>query len=530
MTVTVEVKTGIVEVTTGAAIIEYVGQLGPIDALSKSANLADLTDVAAARSNLGLATVATSGSYADLSDKPVAYSLPIATGAVLGGVKASSTVSVDAGGVMTATDARLPGLSLVDSVPQFTDTNGTIGVSPISIDDGGVRVSGNTLLRYDPPITDVLAPGFYVTAQNAQFTNGPVNNPNYWDHITHFWWNGKNGDRVDTSQMGWGMSIESKFTNNGTLFGGEWHLQGIDTSGTSHRWAALYAADGAVGSAFTFSVDTFTLRNDAGSARITTAFNGSSASVNLSNNTAFYADYNNSAVVYQKNSSGHFVSLPFLDAQNRVVFNGGVYSDAPTADTEYGAANIFYVTSLASGKSLLYGQHGNVAAGNVYALNLYNCTSTAKVIGAIGNNSTGSTVLESRTASGDPIFSLNIDGVRAYSIGIKAADNKLHIGKGTQSVSSTSNDLLVIDAASGNSGFGNADAVCRVDAVGPTRSRGYATLALLNAVYPASLGDDMRCSIGDATLSLTAGLGTVAVGGGSNWVPVISRSGNWVIG
>lgn len=47
-----------------------IDQLSSADALLKSQNLADLPDKAAARGNLGLATVAASGSYADLADKP----------------------------------------------------------------------------------------------------------------------------------------------------------------------------------------------------------------------------------------------------------------------------------------------------------------------------------------------------------------------------------------------------------------------------------------------------------------------------
>ena len=50
----------------------------------------------------GLATVATSGAYADLSGAPAAYSLPTATASVLGGVKIGSGLSIDGSGVVTA--------------------------------------------------------------------------------------------------------------------------------------------------------------------------------------------------------------------------------------------------------------------------------------------------------------------------------------------------------------------------------------------------------------------------------------------
>jgi hypothetical protein len=50
------------------------------------------------------ATVATSGSYNDLSDKPSAYSLPTATASVLGGVKIGSGVTITDGVISVSTD------------------------------------------------------------------------------------------------------------------------------------------------------------------------------------------------------------------------------------------------------------------------------------------------------------------------------------------------------------------------------------------------------------------------------------------
>jgi hypothetical protein len=52
-----------------------------------------------------LATVATSGAYSDLSGTPTipsAYTLPVATASVLGGVKAGSGVTIDGAGVISA--------------------------------------------------------------------------------------------------------------------------------------------------------------------------------------------------------------------------------------------------------------------------------------------------------------------------------------------------------------------------------------------------------------------------------------------
>ena len=55
-----------------------------------------------ARTNLGLATVASTGSYTDLTNQPAAYSLPTATTTVLGGVKVDGTTITITGGVISS--------------------------------------------------------------------------------------------------------------------------------------------------------------------------------------------------------------------------------------------------------------------------------------------------------------------------------------------------------------------------------------------------------------------------------------------
>ena len=50
------------------------------------------------------ATVATSGSYNDLTDKPAAYTLPTASSSQLGGVKIGEGINVEAGGTISAAD------------------------------------------------------------------------------------------------------------------------------------------------------------------------------------------------------------------------------------------------------------------------------------------------------------------------------------------------------------------------------------------------------------------------------------------
>jgi hypothetical protein len=82
-----------------------------------------------------LATVATSGAYADLSGKPAAYSLPTATASVLGGIKIGSGLTIDGSGVVTAAGtytlpaATVSALGGVIVGTGLAVTSGTISVS-----------------------------------------------------------------------------------------------------------------------------------------------------------------------------------------------------------------------------------------------------------------------------------------------------------------------------------------------------------------------------------------------------------------
>jgi hypothetical protein len=55
-------------------------------------------------------------------------------------------------------------------------------------------------------------------------------------------------------------------------------------------------------------------------------------------------------------------------------------------------------------------------------------------------------------------------------------------------------------------------------------------ITVANLIAPATAGAGARCTVTNATATLTAGIGTVVVGGGANIVPVFSDGTNWRIG
>lgn len=86
----------------------------------------------------GLATVATSGAYSDLSGLPAAYSLPTASATVLGGVKVGSGLSIDGSSVLSvAYSYTLPAATT-------STLGGVIVGTGLSVASGTVSVSYGT--------------------------------------------------------------------------------------------------------------------------------------------------------------------------------------------------------------------------------------------------------------------------------------------------------------------------------------------------------------------------------------------------
>jgi hypothetical protein len=91
--------------------------------------LIDDANDAAARTTLGLATVAATGAYSDLSGTPAAYVLPTSTTSVLGGVKIDgTTITIDGSGVISSSSGSAYVLP--------TATTSTLG---------GVKIDGTTI-------------------------------------------------------------------------------------------------------------------------------------------------------------------------------------------------------------------------------------------------------------------------------------------------------------------------------------------------------------------------------------------------
>lgn len=152
---------------TGNATATVIGNVSGnatavTNAVLTTGNYVDPTWLTITASKIGLATVATSGSYNDLSNRPSAYTLPLASSSTLGGVRVDgTTITVDpvtgvtsgyAGYTLpTATPSVLGGV-LIDGTTITINGSGVIS-SPIytlpaatTSTLGGIRVDGTSVL------------------------------------------------------------------------------------------------------------------------------------------------------------------------------------------------------------------------------------------------------------------------------------------------------------------------------------------------------------------------------------------------
>jgi hypothetical protein len=125
-----------------AGVQGQVGPAGPAGAGSgdmlRSANLSDLTSIPTARNNLGLAAVAVSGSYADLTGKPVPPTQRLAT---------ASPISLAAGDeiINCNISSGSPSCSLPSAATRagralvFKDTGGQFGAHPLTLNCAGAE-------------------------------------------------------------------------------------------------------------------------------------------------------------------------------------------------------------------------------------------------------------------------------------------------------------------------------------------------------------------------------------------------------
>ncbi len=143
----------------GAGTVQTVNSIGPDGSGNVALTAANIP---------GLATVATSGSYTDLTNTPAPYTLPVATTTVLGGVKQGTNITIAGDGTISATAApyTLPAATasslggVIIGANITVQSDGTISVAapyalPVATTTvlGGVKQGSNVTIGADGTIS-----------------------------------------------------------------------------------------------------------------------------------------------------------------------------------------------------------------------------------------------------------------------------------------------------------------------------------------------------------------------------------------
>ena len=165
------------------------------NAVLTTGNYVDPSWLNISAAKVGLATVASTGSYTDLSSTPSPYVLPVATTSTIGGVKLGSSISISPSGVIsgyagyvlpTASPSVLGGVK-VDGSTITINGSGVISSTAYSLPAatnqarGGIRVDGFTLTvvnqvltrtAYTPPLATTLVTGVFRIDDSTVTLNG----------------------------------------------------------------------------------------------------------------------------------------------------------------------------------------------------------------------------------------------------------------------------------------------------------------------------------------------------------------------
>jgi hypothetical protein len=170
-------------------------------ALNLKANTADVMTALATKANSSsLSTVATSGDYNDLSNKPTVpstYVLPTASATALGGVKVGTNLSIDGTGILSAT---LSGGSITGTVAV---ANGGTGTTTLT---GYVTGTGTTAMTASAtiPVADVTGAAPLASPTFTGAVTAPIyaSTPQALTDNTTISWNPANGLNASVTLAG----------------------------------------------------------------------------------------------------------------------------------------------------------------------------------------------------------------------------------------------------------------------------------------------------------------------------------------
>lgn len=267
-----------------------------------------------------------------------------------------------------------------------------------------------------------------------------TNNGNY---INDVWHQGINVGtltggvgRIDTSKPMLAMSFEGKYWN-GSVFGLEWHIQGVSTDGlTTFRPISVFAAHDASQYATSINGDSLTLANRSSVQKF--YFDAAGNVFDINNSARIRLGTNNVVALQQINAAADaFIDLIWVNANNDVRIGGPAWMTGVrnSSGTHAGSFLTIQPSDANSGDTIFNGE-GPAFTGSHYAFRVSGAP-TLDFTGAIYNNSNNTTanaLIELRTigaGGGDPFIHFNVSGVTSFAFGIDNSDSdKLKISSG----------------------------------------------------------------------------------------------------
>ncbi len=187
---------------------------------TNTANIANNTSDIALKANISsLATVATSGSYNDLSDKP---SLPIAAANTLGGVKVGNNLAIDANGVLSSTAIPYAGATSAVNLGAYDLT-----VNGLRIGLGGSLIPSNVVvgksaMNNNTTGANNIAAGFEALKSNTiGYSNAAFGGAALTSNTTGFYNTALGKDALRTNTIGLentGVGLSSLYSNAGASY------------------------------------------------------------------------------------------------------------------------------------------------------------------------------------------------------------------------------------------------------------------------------------------------------------------------
>lgn len=385
---------------------------------------------AAANSMLFQVTgVSGSGAYRTIAVTYVSGSATLSAGDSIALTSARTGDKGDGGGVVD--HGELTGLGDDDHPQYLTDARGDARYPRISqmISWLGDTLAGIVPWRYVPPSTDPTAPKFDFSVTSGQWHNGPVGEPDYWDHTATLGFNYAGAARQDLTQSGFGITFESKFYQG--TFAHEFHLQLQDKNGTSHRPLSFFMpVDGGAGSGGGFQSDTVYLQTYAGAERVTWSMAGSSPVMYLINNVQIWSNTNNNTVMRQLNAAGNaYLALPYYNNENRMIMENPMRIVTAIAPGQYTAVEA--IITSASANDTLYFIAGPAVTGTLTSFQAQAGASDdlQHVFSNSGNGASTFIVRVKQNSTADPRVRFENDGIAYWTIGIDTSDaNSFKIG------------------------------------------------------------------------------------------------------